>query len=515
MILDTSPTVLVILDGFGYSPHTRANAVYHAHPHYLSTWWHRYPHALLCASGQAVGLPEGTIGNSEVGHMTMGSGRIIDQPLTVLNKLIDTGAFFHNDVLVKNIGLLKKHATALHLLGLVSDAGVHSNEKHLFALLELAARLNLETIWVHAILDGRDVPPRSAAVYLEHLDSVLSKLKRGKLGSVHGRFYAMDRDKHWDRTQASYRILAEPVPSRATSWHQVLEYYYAHGITDEFIPPTQLNHTAYIQDGDGLIFFNIRPDRARQLTTLLAHNRHLAWLITATEYSPVFSLDTIYTKPVITHTLLDVLQEENTRIFTIAETEKYAHITYFFSGGKETVRPHEKRVLIPSLSVRTYVDYPEMSAPKITHAVLESLKTDPYDFYLINYANADMVGHSGNFDATVKAIMCLDEQLKQLYDVVVMQLKGTLYITSDHGNAEDKWDPRAHQPRTSHTTNPVPFIMIRQDLEGTGTILPLQGLADVAPFILSQRGLRIPDEMTGHTGMPCNISYNISTVSLG
>ena len=497
------PVALVILDGWGFSPHHEHNAIAQADPKTFNFLWEHYPHALLRAAGTAVGLPEGAPGNSEVGHLTIGAGRIIEQPISYINKAVEDTSFFQNPELVKILQTCKKKNGRLHLLGLLSDGLVHSNEEHLFALMqtahEHAAHKNhIPNVYVHAFLDGRDVSPTSAATYLQKLDQNLQKYS-GKLGSVSGRFYAMDRDENWERTLAAFDMLCGKNGADSTPLQEVLQKNYAENITDEFIEPLLLDQDAAIGDDDTMIFFNVRPDRIRQLAALFLNvqlpskknkpqpkvtpPRQLT-VSTMVPYSQLFNAPTFFQTPIITNTLLDILEQKNKTIFTIAETEKYAHITYFFNGGKETLLKNETRILIPSKGITSYDQAPEMSAQEITDAVIESLTKNPCDFYLINYANADMVGHAGNFEATVKAVQCLDEQLQQLYDLLVKQLDGTLYITADHGKAEQMWDARNNSPHKAHTTNPVPFIMIQKNLKDKQEILPLHELADIASFIL-------------------------------
>lgn len=497
------PVALVILDGWGFLSEKEhinmsCNAIVQAHPKTFNFLWSHYPHVLLKASGTAVGLPEGIPGNSEVGHMTIGAGRIIEQPLTQINHAIQDGSFFHNQGLLKLLKRCVNNNGRLHLLGLLSDGCVHSNNEHLFALIQAAHEQQVPELYVHAFLDGRDVAPMSAQKYLEQLDQVLNKYG-GNIGSIAGRFYAMDRDENWDRTLAVYDMLCGKNVVEQASWQDVVKKNYAEKITDEFMYPTLLNSSSIIRDHDTLIFFNIRPDRIRQLVSLfldvqISSEKHKqspdinppAYLTIATmvSYYKFFHTDVLFPESVVQHTLLDILEGKQKTMFTIAETQKYAHVTYFFSGGKEAARNNETRVLIPSKSVSSYAQVPEMSAQQITDAIIHSLITKPCDFYLVNYANADMVGHSGNFDATIQAVLYIDKQLKTLYDILVMQLGGTLYITADHGKAEEMWDFRNHGPRTSHTVNPVPFIMVHKHLEHKQEDLPLYQLADIAPFIL-------------------------------
>lgn len=498
-----APQVLVILDGFGYAKETKYNAIAQAKTPHLDNWFAHYPHATLHAAGTAVGLLDGFIGNSEVGHLTIGAGRIIQQPVSILHEAIDNGSFFENKILLEALDNIKKKQGRLHIFGLLSDAGVHAHEKHIHAYIKVAVDFGITNIFLHPFLDGRDTPPQSATTYLQRLDKVLKDIGHGTIGSIHGRFYAMDRDKNWQRTAASYNVLTQ-VQKQSRTWQEVIEQNYRNNITDEFIPPTQLDATSIIKDGDGIIFCNFRPDRARQLTAAFmqkgfAHfpikQLNLACFVTPTAYNTTLQTDVLSPRPNIPHTLKEVLAAHNKSIFSIAETEKYAHVTYFFNGGKEEPVATETQALIPSLPAKNYIDHPEMSAQKITYTVIKSLQTDPKDFYLINYANADMVGHSGNLDATVKAIEVLDDLLNQLYTLVVKKMQGVLYITADHGNAEDMFDTKTGQPRTAHTNNPVPFVMIQQGLELPDKQLPLDQLADIAPFILQQMGLPVPEEM--------------------
>jgi 2,3-bisphosphoglycerate-independent phosphoglycerate mutase len=499
-----SPFALVILDGFGYQKEQSHNAIAHAHTPHLTHWFATYPHTLLKASGPAVGLLPGTIGTSEVGHLTIGAGRVIPESVLRLHEEIDNGSFFKNPVLVNALKKIKESGKSLHLMGLLSDAGVHSHEKHLYALIKAACAAGIKNVYVHPFLDGRDVPPRSALTYLERLEKVLKKEGCGKIATIHGRFYAMDRDKNWERTGESYQVLTTPQKITYPSWKKHIEENYEKEIYDEFTPPFQVDPQGIVHGGDGIIFFNFRADRARQLTrcftcpqtTPLALQKiPLAFFIGATEYDHDIPMEHLLTKQPLHNTLKEVLAEHHKTMFAIAETEKYAHVTYFFGGGREKEFSGETWKLIPSIKTKDYVHHPEMSAAKITDTVLDSLRQSPCNFYLINYANADMVGHSGNYDATVKAVECLDRELQRLYEVIVEKMHGTLYITADHGNAETMWDENAQQPKTSHTTNPVPFLEIKKGLEGGKEKLNLHELSDIAPFILQQMGLPIPAEM--------------------
>lgn len=497
------PTVLVILDGFGYRTSKNDNAIAHAQTPNITAWMQQYPRAILQASGPAVGLPQGYMGNSEVGHLTIGAGRIVPQVLTRINTAISDGSFFTQPLLVEKLSLLAELKKPLHLIGLLSDAGVHGHIEHLFAFLRAAKERGITQVVVHPILDGRDTAPQSAAQYLEQLEHFLHELGIGIIGSIQGRYYAMDRDKNYDRTAMSYEMLTQKSSPQEQGWHQALAQAYARGQSDEFVIPTALSSHACIQPGDGIIFFNIRPDRARQLTAAFTQPNFagfyrnqlpLPFFITATNYDLNILTDALYPQPFLCSTLKEAITRHDKTIFTIAETEKYAHVTYFFDGGRETIYPNEVRIIIPSIPSKNYIQTPCMSAPLITETVLKSLKKSPKDFYVINYANADMVGHSGNMPATIKAVECIDSELKKLYDMVVHHMNGTMYITADHGKAEEMFDPHTAQPRTAHTDNPVPFMMLSQGSTST-TSLPLKELSDIAPFILQQMHIPVPEEM--------------------
>jgi len=488
-----TPTALVILDGFGFSQNESYNAIAQAHTPCFDFLLKHYPATLLKASGKAVGLPEGFAGNSEVGHLTLGSGTAVPQSFTIIEDSIESGAFLTNNILLENLNKLKSRGGTLHILGLLSDASVHAHIKHLSYFLQAAEQQKIKDVVVHPFLDGRDVPPRSAVHYLEALEKELKTITLGRIGTIHGRFYAMDRNRNWHLTKQSYETLTQKKPVIAADWHDVIQNAYSRDIGDEFIVPTQLDSSALIKEGDGVIFFNFRPDRARQLSTFFTQDKKeerrgekipLTFFITPVSYGPEYLTTTLYEKPQAPRSLTKVLHDKGFSLFSIAETEKFAHVTYFFNSGREKKLAHETRVLVPSLPGKCYAKHPCMSAPTITEAVIESLQTEPRDFYVINYANADMVGHTGNFESTVKAIECLDKQLQTLYTTIVEKMNGTLYVTSDHGNAEDMFDPEAHQPRTSHTNNPVYFVIARKEFKNSGEQLPLKELAHVAPFIL-------------------------------
>lgn len=495
--MNQSPTALVILDGFGYRTETPGNAIAQAAMPTLDNLKKKYPWVILQASGAAVGLPKGTVGNSEVGHLTIGAGRIIPSDLIRLDDVITKGDLIHNKTLIDNLTTIKNNHSTLHLIGLLSDGKVHSHEDHAHALLRLAAQIGIKKVIIHPILDGRDVSPTSAATYLQRLEDLCNQLGIGIIGSLHGRFYSMDRDHNNDRTQKSFEVFTQKTPILVTTWQQALNESYAQGITDEFFIPVALIPEARIQPGDGVIFFNIRPDRARQLTSCFLEQHDLAFFITATRYHNHFKNPVLLEPELIKHTLLDEISSQlpQATMFVIAETEKYAHVTYFFRGLREEKFPNETQVMIPSRKVTSYTKFPEMSAQAITDTVITSLKKDPATFYLINYANADMVGHSGNLEATIKACEVLDEQIEQLYNAIVVEHGGTLFITADHGNAEEKIDTDDN-PVTAHTTNPVMLLAIGRAFKDSSLNIPADaGLAAVAPLILQHLHASMPAVM--------------------
>lgn len=506
--MNKRPQALIILDGFGYRDQLAYNAILRARTPMLQFLFNNYPYTYLQASGKAVGLPAGSMGNSEVGHLTIGAGRIIKQPISLINDMIKNGLFCTDSTTEVILKKTIESNSTIHVMGLLSDANVHSNYTHLDAFLKLCAQKNYKNVIIHPFLDGRDTPPRSAAHYLQHLQNTIENLNTGKIGTLHGRFYSMDRDHNWDRTEKSYQVLTTPKQSRElfSNWQSMLESYYAQSITDEFIPPTAVTTDCHIKSGDCIFFFNTRPDRARQLTAAFINPKFnsftrekivLHGFITPVPYDKKSNLPThaLLKREAIQNTLKEVLNNQGYSIVSVAETEKYAHITYFFNGEKEDILSHEERILIKSIPAHNYIEHPQMSAPQITDAVIDSLTKNLKDFYLINYANADMVGHSGSLEATVEAIECIDQQISTLYDHVVKQYNGILYITADHGNAETMFDTITHQPHTSHTTNPVPFILVDTQYKKLPYLLTLKGLSDIAPFILAYNHIPIPREM--------------------
>ncbi len=485
------PLALVILDGFGYREEDKNNAIACAHTPTLSFMLNTYPHALVKASGAAVGLPDEFAGNSEVGHLTIGLGAVQLQPFTIIENAIADGSFFTNEILNQSLEKLARSQKKLHIIGLLSDAAVHSHNHHLFAFLKAASSHALSNIIAHPILDGRDTPPQSAEYFLEQLTHILSTVPNSSIGSIVGRFYGMDRNQNWDLTAQYFKMLTTKIPqSHFENYTSALDHYYKEHITDEFIPPTLLTTNHTIEPGDGVIFFNFRPDRARQLTALflgkapnMTKSFPLSFFMTPFSYGTQYETTTLFKKAPTNATFSDWLHDCGYRVFFIAETEKTAHVTYFFNGGRETRYDNERWVTIPSEFPKFFEAHPRMRADAITQAVVESLEHDPYDIYIINYANADMVGHTGNMKATIKAIECLDEQLKKLHEEIVIKRKGTLVITSDHGKAEEMFDIKAHQHKTAHTTNPVLCIIAQKELADSEKVPYIRELSDITPLI--------------------------------
>lgn len=515
------PTMLIILDGFGYRINKQGNAVAHAQMPFFNSLSTQYPFQCLHASGPYVGLLPGYMGNSEVGHLTIGAGRVVPSPLKRVHDAIKDGSFMRNKILLDRFSELGKTGKPLHLVGLLSDAGVHSHEQHFQVVLALAKKAGIAKVYIHAILDGRDVAPTSAATYLDRLESYCADLGCGVIASISGRFYAMDRDANWQRTRVAYDVLCgsgRRQDGQDVPWRVALALSYVNQVTDEFVSPQLLQADGFIKPGDGVFFINFRPDRARQLTEAFINpafehfanpintgNGSLSFFMTMMRYKDSFAQfnnDILFDPILIEHTLLDEvaaqLRAPEPETFLIAETEKYAHVTYFFHGMRERQAAHETRVMIPSLKVKDYTQHPEMSATYITSALIHSLRSQPACLYVVNYANADMVGHSGDFLATVKACEVIDQQFAILYHEVVERLGGCLVITADHGNAEEKVSADG-KPLTAHTTNPVPFVVVSSRYQHKVTAVapmePVFGLAHVAPTVLHIMGLSIPSVM--------------------
>lgn len=489
--------LLIILDGWGISDRKEGNAILHARTPYYDHLLSQYPNTTLGASGEDVGLPNGQMGNSEVGHLNLGAGRIVYQDFTRINKAIRNGSFFTNEIFGKAIENVKNQNSRLHLMGLVSDGGVHSHLNHLFNLLKLARKHDTETV-VHAFLDGRDVLPKSASTYLQQLNDDMHREGTGSIGTVMGRYYAMDRDNRWKRTQRAYEALTGAARLKAESAEAALEASYSRRETDEFVQPTIVGKT--IKDRDSVIFFNFRPDRARQLTRAFVDDPfdHFerkkldVHFVCMTEYEEDIKAPIAFPPLSLRNTLGEVLSKHNLRQLRIAETEKYYHVTYFFNGGEEDPFKGEDRILIPSPRVATYDLKPEMSAYEITERVIKEIHSGKYDVIIMNFANPDMVGHTGAFEAGVKAIEVVDECLGRIVEACHINTD-TVLITGDHGNAEQMTELDTDAVYTAHTSNPVPFIITRKCQLNSGT------LADVAPTILDLLGVEKPKEMDGES----------------
>lgn len=497
--------VLIILDGWGLAQIWGGNAIGLAKTPTMDFLSEHYPFAVLEASGQAVGLPFDEPGNSEVGHLNIGSGQIVYQGLPAINQRIKDGSFFKNPALEEIMGRASKENKALHLIGLTSDGGIHSHISHLFALLELAKKHSLKQVFIHTITDGRDSAPTSGIKYIQKLGKKIQELGIGKIASVSGRYFAMDRDNHWDRIEKVYEVLTSDQKQEAESAEGVIYNSYAKGVTDEFILPVKVGRGANISDGDSVIFFNFRSDRARQLVRALTKkdfnefkrpklqkDLHIATFATYQEGLPV---SVVFESKKIANPLANILTENKLTHLHIAETEKYPHVTYFFNGGIEKPFNGEQRILIPSPKVPTYDKKPEMSAREITEKALK--QTEKFDFTVINFANTDMVGHTGNMKATIKAVETVDGCLGKLIQKI-LDKDITAIITADHGNAEQMINPLTGLEDTEHTTNPVPFILISQK-NVAGKLSKNGRICDIAPTILKLLGLKKPESMSGES----------------
>lgn len=500
------PVMLMILDGWGIAPPSSTNAVTRARTPHLDYYFNRYPHSQLRCSGEAVGLPEGQMGNSEVGHLSIGSGRIIYQSLTRISRAVKDGSLEKNPVLVKAMEEARDGGKKLHLLGLLSDGGVHSHIDHLLGLLAMAQKMGVEKVCVHAFLDGRDTPPQSAAPFLEQVEKTCKELGVGQIATVSGRYYAMDRDKRWERIQKVYDCMTGGEALEAPSAAEGLGAAYGAGQTDEFVVPFRVAGVdGTVEKGDSLIFFNFRPDRARELTHVFTDSKFSGFsrkedalpvhFVSMTEYEKGLQAAVAFPPEEIKDTLAEVVSRAGLHQLHIAETEKYAHVTFFFNGGREQPFPNEDRILVPSPKVATYDLQPEMSAYLVTDKLQEALAKDVYDLVILNFANPDMVGHTGSLEAAVKALEAVDECVGSLAETV-LQKGGALCITADHGNLEEMEDPVTHAPMTAHTTNPVPFLVVGAE---PGTQVEDGGLSDIAPTLLDLLELPEPEAMTGHS----------------
>ena len=505
------PLILIVLDGWGINQRKEGNAQALARMPFVEKIFREFPHSRLETSGLSVGLPEGQMGNSEVGHLTMGAGRVVYQELTRIDREIAAGDFFKNKILLDAMAATKKSGSSLHLMGLVSDGGVHSHINHLFALLDMAKQNGLDRVFIHAFLDGRDTPPTSGKGYIENLQTYLDKTVSGRIATISGRYYAMDRDNRWERVEKAYKALRSGDGRWSKSPLEAVDEAYKRGETDEFVLPAVITSNnkplATINDGDSIIFFNFRADRARELTRTFTQedckgfNRgnkpKLSSYVCLTEYDATFNLPVVFPPQSLKNILSEVLSKNEIKQLRIAETEKYAHVTFFFNGGVEKPFDIEERVLIPSpKEVPTYDKKPEMSAYLVTDELVKRIKSGDYKFILVNYANGDMVGHTGNMDAAIKACEVVDACLSKV--ITVAQEKGwTALITSDHGNIEQMIDYGTKDAYTAHTTNLVPFVLIYDKKK----VISLRDgrLSDVAPTILELMGLEKPQEMTGRT----------------
>jgi len=502
------PLLLCIMDGFGINEAEKGNAICAANTPNLDKLFATYPNTQLSASGMAVGLPEGQMGNSEVGHTNIGAGRIVYQELTRITKSIQDGDFFENEALTGAVENAKKNNTALHILGLVSDGGVHSHNSHIYAIAELAKRMGLEKVFVHCFLDGRDVPPASGKDFVKDMQDELLKIGVGKIATVTGRYYAMDRDNRWDRVEKAYNAMVLGEGETAACGVCAVENSYANDVTDEFVLPTVITENglpvATIGAGDSVIFANFRPDRARQITRAFVdadfdgfeRAYFPLYFVCMTQYDKTMPNVSVAFRPqTLDNTLGEYLSKKGLKQLRIAETEKYAHVTFFFNGGVEKVSEGEDRALINSPKVATYDLKPEMSAYEVTDKLMEKLDSGDLDVIILNYANCDMVGHTGVMESAVKAVETVDACVGKVADKI-LSMGGAMLVTADHGNADQLIDPETDGAFTAHTTFPVPFIVI-----GCGDVSLREGgvLADIAPTMLDILGLEKPQEMTGES----------------
>ncbi|MDI9819248.1 MULTISPECIES: 2,3-bisphosphoglycerate-independent phosphoglycerate mutase [unclassified Legionella] len=498
------PLVLMILDGWGQRDEQTYNAIAAANTPQWDEWWQVRPHILLNASGVEVGLPDAQMGNSEVGHMHIGAGRVIAQDFTRINDAISNGEFAGNRLLLELINDMKKQNKRIHVMGLLSPGGVHSHENHLFAFLALCHKQDFNQVCLHLFLDGRDTPPQSALNSIERLNRQLEHYPVATINSITGRYFAMDRDKRWERVAPVYHLLTQAQSKfNFETAEEALSHFYAQKKFDEFIPPTLIGPGNIIEDGDSLFFFNFRADRARQLTQSFIDESfegfirnkqpQLSHFVSMTSYAKNLMTESVFPPMRLNNTLGEIIANNGFSQLRIAETEKYAHVTFFFNGGSEHIFANEDRILIPSPPVATYDLLPEMSAPELTHSLVDAIESEAYDVIICNYANADMVGHTGDFDATVKAIECLDQCMHKVWQTLAGK-KGMMLITADHGNAESMFDVGTCQVHTAHTSQPVPFLFVGENWH---FIRQEGSLIDVAPTVLALLGIEQPKEMTG------------------
>ena len=506
--MSKKPTVLMILDGYGLNEKDSHNAVAEAKTPVMDKLMADYPFVKGYASGMAVGLPDGQMGNSEVGHLNMGAGRIVYQELTRITKEIQDGEFFKNEALLAACKNAKENNSALHLYGLVSDGGVHSHNTHIYGLLELAKREGVEKVYVHAFLDGRDTPPASGKGYVEELEAKMKEIGVGEVVSVMGRYYVMDRDNRWERVELAYKALVKGEGIATDNIVNAIQASYDDGKTDEFVIPTYLEKDGKpygrIQEKDSIIFYNFRPDRAREITRVFCCDDFTGFdrgdrmdltYVCFTEYDPTIPNKLVaFHKVEITNTFGEYLAAHNKTQARIAETEKYAHVTFFFNGGVEEPNPGEDRILVKSPKVATYDLQPEMSAYEVCDKLCEAITSDKYDVIIINFANPDMVGHTGVEEAAIKAVEAVDECVGKAVEAL-KKVDGQMFICADHGNAEQLVDYETGAPFTAHTTNPVPFILVNAD--PAYTLREGGCLADIIPTLIELMGMEQPKEMTG------------------
>ncbi|NLQ17490.1 2,3-bisphosphoglycerate-independent phosphoglycerate mutase [Marinomonas sp. M1K-6] len=502
--MNKKTTALFILDGWGYSETSTSNAIAAANTPNWDALWANHPHTLIKTSGLAVGLPEGQMGNSEVGHMNLGAGRVVYQNFTRIGKAIEDGSFFENEALVNAVDKAVSAGKAVHILGLLSDGGVHSHHEQIMAMCELAAKRGAKAVYVHGFTDGRDTPPRSAKTPAAALDAKLAELGVGKIATLTGRYFAMDRDNRWDRVQTAYdAIVLGKGEFQAATTEQAIQAAYDRDENDEFVKATVIGDSVPVQDGDAIIFANFRPDRARQLTRAFtdadfdgfprAVYPTLAAFVTFTEFASDIKAGVAFPPVALSNTFGEVLAKQGKKQLRIAETEKYAHVTFFFNGGEEALFDGEERELIPSPNVATYDLQPEMSAPEVTDKLVEVINAGKYDTIICNFANGDMVGHSGIFDAAVKAVEAVDACLGRIIEALQAN-GGQCLITADHGNVEQMLSDDGSQPLTSHTIGPVPLVLFTPT-QGLG--IKEGALCDLAPTLLDMMGMEKPAEMTG------------------
>ena len=499
------PVMLMILDGYGYNPATEGNAIYSAKTPVMDKLMETCPNTLINASGMDVGLPDGQMGNSEVGHTNIGAGRVVYQELTRITKAISDGDFFTNDAFMKAVDNCKKNDSALHLFGLLSDGGVHSHINHLFAAIEMAKKNGLTKVYVHGFMDGRDVSPTSGIDFVKALQDKMAEIGVGKIGVLSGRYYAMDRDSRWERVEKAYAALVYGEGEKNPDAVDAMQKSYDNGVTDEFIVPTVVTEGATIGANDSVICFNFRPDRAREITRTFVdadfdgferkNGFFPLYYVCMTQYDATMpNVDVAFKPESLTNTFGEYIASKGLTQLRIAETEKYAHVTFFFNGGVEAPYENEDRALIASPKVATYDLQPEMSAVEVTEEVLKRIESDKYDVIILNYANCDMVGHTGVFECAVKAVETVDTCMGRVIDAVKAK-GGIVCVTADHGNADQMIDPETKDVFTAHTTNPVPFIVAGKDVE----LREGGRLADIAATLLDIMGLEKPAEMSGES----------------